>query len=136
MIVPAKLDVGNTRLNARVAQIYPMADTQRHTVTVKLDLPQGSPAGPGMYSEVQIPDIASSNNVLPAVPLSAVVWRGNLPAVFVVGSDNKSELRMVRVGERVGNSYTILSGLNIGERILAAPTPGAGGWGGGGNNQE
>jgi multidrug efflux pump subunit AcrA (membrane-fusion protein) len=132
MIVSAKLDVGNTRLDSRVAQIYPMADTQRHTVTVKLDLPQGSPAGPGMYAEVQIPDISASNNVLPVVPISAVIWRGNLPAVFVVGTDNKSELRMVRVGERVGNSYSILSGLNIGEHILVSPTPGvAGGWGGG-----
>jgi multidrug efflux pump subunit AcrA (membrane-fusion protein) len=61
------------------------------------------------------------------VPVSSVVWRGNLPAVFVVGSDNKNELRMVKVGERSGNSYTILSGLNIGERIQLSP--GGVGWG-------
>jgi multidrug efflux pump subunit AcrA (membrane-fusion protein) len=127
MMVPAKLDVGNTKLNVRVAQIYPMADVQRHTVTVKLDLPPGSPAGPGMYAEVQLPDASSSSNILPVVPVSSVVWRGNLPAVFVVGSDNKNELRMVKVGERSGNSYTILSGLNIGERIQL--TPGGVGWG-------
>ncbi|CAK0774281.1 exported hypothetical protein [Gammaproteobacteria bacterium] len=133
MMVPAKLDVGNMRIDVRVAQIYPMADTQRHTVTVKFDLPPGSPAGPGMYAEIQVPDMTASTNVLPVVPLSSVVWRGNLPAVFIVTADNKSELRMVRVGERVGNTYSILSGLNIGERILATPTPGvAAGWGNGG----
>jgi len=132
MIVPAKLDVGNTRLEARIAQIYPMADTQRHTVTVKLDLPPGSPAGPGMYAEVQIPDTNASTNTLPVVPVSAVMWRGNLPAVFVMGADNKTELRMVRVGERAGSTYTILSGLNIGERILFSPasTGVEAGWGG------
>lgn len=130
MLVPAKLDVGNTRLDVRIAQIYPMADTQRHTVTVKLDLPPGSPAGPGMYAEVQIPDVNASTNTLPVVPVSSVMWRGNLPAVFIVGTDNKTELRMVRVGERVGNTYTILSGLNIGERILLSPNSGVTtGWG-------
>lgn len=127
MIVPAKLDVGNTRIDARVAQIYPMADAQRHTVTVKFDLPPGTPAGPGMYAEVQIPDISASTNQLPIVPISSVVWRGNLPAVFVVGAENKNELRMVRVGERIGNTYTIISGLNVGERILS--TPNSSGWG-------
>ena len=130
MIVPAKLDVGNTRVDVRVAQIYPMADTQRHTVTVKFDIAPGSPAGPGMYAEVQIPDISAPTNSLPFVPISAVVWRGSLPAVFVMGADNKTELRMVRVGERIGGGYSILSGLNVGEHILAAPTPGlADGWG-------
>lgn len=43
MVVPAVLDVGNTRISARVAQIYPMADTRRHTVTVKFDLPEVCP---------------------------------------------------------------------------------------------
>ncbi len=131
MVIPAKLDVGNTRLDARVAQIYPMADTQRHTVTVKLDIPPGTPGGPGMYAEVQIPDITAPASSLPVVPASAVLWRGSLPAVFVVGGgDGKGELRMVRVGERVGNSYTVLSGLSVGERIVAAPTPSmAAGWG-------
>jgi len=129
MILAAKLDVGNTRVEARVAQIYPMADTQRHTVTVKLDIPPGSPGGPGMYAELQIPDVSATSNTLPMVPVSAVVWRGSLPAVFIVGNDGKSELRMVRVGERVGNQFTILSGLNSGERVLASPGGAAVGWG-------
>ena len=46
MVVPAKLDVGDTYIDVRVAQIYPTADTQRHTVIVKFDLPAGVPGGP------------------------------------------------------------------------------------------
>ncbi|MCP4044313.1 MAG: HlyD family efflux transporter periplasmic adaptor subunit, partial [Gammaproteobacteria bacterium] len=42
MIAGAKLDVRNTPVNVRVAQIFPMADPQRHTVTVKLDVPPGA----------------------------------------------------------------------------------------------
>jgi len=43
MVVTARLDVGNKQVSARVAQIYPMADVERHTVTVKFDLPEGVP---------------------------------------------------------------------------------------------
>ena len=37
MVVPARLDVNNTRVNARVAQIAPKADAQQHTITVKFE---------------------------------------------------------------------------------------------------
>ena len=130
MVVPAVLDVGNTRVTARVAQIYPMADTRRHTVTVKFDLPEGMPGGPGMYAEVMVPDVNAPVNVLPVIPNSAVVWRGSLPAVFVVNNKNKSELRLLRLGETIDNmNVSVLSGLRAGERIYAQPTPGmASGW--------
>lgn len=123
MIIPAKLDVGDARIETRVAQVFPMADTQRHTVTIKLDLPQNAPGGPGMYAEVMIPDISSPIDKLPMVPKSAVVWRGSLPAVYVVGDPSgTSELRMVRLGGFVDqNRVSVLSGLQAGERILATP---------------
>ncbi len=130
MVVPAVLDVGNTRVSARVAQIYPMADSHRHTVTVKFDLPEGIPGGPGMYAEVMVPDVNAPVNVLPVIPNSAVVWRGSLPAVFVLNEKNKSELRLLRLGEAVDDQHvTVLSGVRAGERIYAEPTPGmASGW--------
>ncbi len=130
MVVPAVLDVGNTRVTARVAQIYPMADSKRHTVTVKFDLPEGVPGGPGMYAEVMVPDVNAPVNVLPVIPRTAVVWRGSLPAVFVLNADNKSELRLLRLGEAVDETHvSVLSGIRSGERIYARPTPGmASGW--------
>jgi len=130
MVVPAVLDIGSTRISARVAQIYPMADTHRHTVTVKFDLPEGIPGGPGMYAEVMIPDVNAPINILPVIPNSAVVWRGSLPAVFVLNQKNKSELRLLRLGESVDNeNVTVLSGIRTGERIYAQPSAGmASGW--------
>lgn len=130
MVIPAKLDVGNTRVETKVAQIYPMADAQRHTVTVKLDLPTDAPGGPGMYAEVMIPDITTPIERLPTIPTSSVVWRGSLPAVFAVTKDAKTELRMVRLGGFVDNNrVSVLSGIQAGDRILASPPPGmAAGW--------
>jgi multidrug efflux pump subunit AcrA (membrane-fusion protein) len=124
MSIPAKLDIGDVIVQSHVAQIFPMADPQRHTVTVKLDLPADAPAAPGMYAEASVPDSTTPSEELPVVPETAVVWRGSLPAVFALGPDNKPQLRMVRLGERTDRGFTILSGLSPGARILANPTPG------------
>lgn len=124
MLVPAKLDAGDVRVNVRVAQIFPMADPTSHTVTVKFDVPQGVPGGLGMYAEVRIPNNMSSGRQLPAVPKSSIVQRGSLSAVFVLENGEPS-LRLVRVGAEVGGGrVSILSGLKGGEQVLTAPSPG------------
>jgi len=119
MVVPARLDVGNTLINARVAQISPLADKKQHTVTVKFDLPEGVPGGPGMYAEVMIPDVSSPSRALPVVPMAAIHKKGSLPSVQVLDDENKPKMRLVRIGEVIDeSSVTILSGLKPGERIL------------------
>jgi len=130
MIVPVILDVGNIRVQARVAQIYPVADNSRHTVKVKFDLPDGVPGGPGMYAEVMVPDPSIPVQNLPVIPNSAVIWRGSLPAVYIVNHKNENELRLVRLGEAIDNwNVAVLSGLRAGERVFATPSPGmASGW--------
>jgi len=126
MLVPVKIDVGNVRADARVAQIFPTADPVRHTVTVKFDLPVGVPGGPGMYAEVMLPEESESMQNVPVIPDTAIVWRGSLPAVYVAGKDNRKELRLIRVGDYVsGHDVAVLSGLQVGERIYAMPPSGS-----------
>ena len=126
MLVPVKIDVGNIRADARVAQIFPSADAVRHTVKVKFDLPLDVPGGPGMYAEVMVPDSSAQTGPVPVIPDSAVLWRGSLPAVYVAAADGKTELRLIRLGEYVsGDRVAILSGLKVGERVYATPPTGA-----------
>jgi len=121
MVVPARLDVNNTKVNARVAQIAPKADAQQHTITVKFDLPEGVPGGPGMYAEVMIPDINSPTRALPVVPKSAIIKRGSLPSVRVLDEEGKPKLRLIRTGiELDANHVIVLSGLKPGERVLTS----------------
>lgn len=129
MMIHAEIDVGNRRVPVRVAQIFPMADPQRHTVKVKFDLPQGV-AEPGMYAKVLVPDFAAPARANPVIPASAIRYNGSLPAVYVLDERGTPQLRLVRVGEPVpGGLITVLSGLRPGERILADPPPGlAAGW--------
>jgi multidrug efflux pump subunit AcrA (membrane-fusion protein) len=124
-IMMARLDVRNTAVQIRVAQIFPMADASRHTVTVKFDLPPNAPAAPGMYAEVIVYDTSTAPQMLPAIPATALQQRGSLPTVFVVGQNNEPEMRVVRVGQPIsGNRVTILSGLRGGERVIDRPPPG------------
>jgi RND family efflux transporter MFP subunit len=118
-----------TGVPVRVAQIFPMADPQRHTVKVKFDLPQGV-SEPGMYAKVLVPDFNAPARVNPVVPRSAIRFNGSLPGVYVLDDEGKPELRLIRVGEpRPDGKVTVLSGLRPGERILENPGAGiASGW--------
>ncbi len=117
-----KLDIANVVVKAKLAQIYPIADNTRHSVKVKFDLPENVPVLPGAYAEVEIFE-TDSGILTPIVPKSAIMWRSSLPSVFVINpSTNKTELRFIRLGEQVGhNKKSVLSGLKIGEKIVANP---------------
>ena len=123
MMVKAELDVNNRQIPVRVAQVFPMADPQRHTVKVKFDLPQGV-SEPGMYAKVLIPDFTAPARANPVIPGSAIRYNGSLPGVYVLNDRGDPQLRLIRVGEEVSGGFvTVLSGLTAGERILANPGP-------------
>lgn len=121
-LVDVKLDINNTYTKAKVAQIYPVADQQKHTVTVKFDLPEGTPGGPGLYAEVTIHDTSASRQPVPVIPKDAVIYRGSLPSVFILDEENKARMRMVRLGaEYDATRITVLSGIKAGDRIISSP---------------
>lgn len=128
-IVAARLDqVGDTQ--ARVAQVYPVADAQQHTVKVKFDLPVGVTAGPGMYAEVLLPNAMDMRESMPSIPRNALVQRGSLPSVYVVNDQDTLALRVVRLGRSLPNDrVVVLSGVKAGERIVTSPPKAvASGW--------
>jgi multidrug efflux pump subunit AcrA (membrane-fusion protein) len=117
-------DVRRTVAQARVAQVFPMADATRHTVRVKFDLKPGTPAKAGMYADVMIPQSGSPDPTaesLPVIPTQALVWRGGLPMVYVLDSEGQPRLNLLRLGEQYGDEVAVLTGLQGGERVLIGP---------------
>ena len=108
----------------RVAQVFPMADVQRHTIKVKFDIPQGV-SKPGMYAKVLIPDITGpARSQLPVIPSTAIRYRGSLPVVYIQNEEGIPELRMIRQGKRLDNGMTmVLSGIAPGDRVYPNPGP-------------
>lgn len=123
--IPVAIDaLGGQMLNGMVSQILPAGDPQTHTFTVKVDLPPTAGLKTGMFGRLQLDKGVSRTIVLPA---SAVVERGELTSVFVVGADRIARLRWVKSGRRFDRQAEILSGLNEGELVLAEATRGADG---------
>jgi len=134
--VAASLDVLDERLIVTVAQIFPIADAQRHTVKVKFDLPidkdseLGRYVGPGQYAQVDVPDAKAGQQKLLLIPKTAIIRGGSLPGVCVLKNDNKYELRLVRLGRiinstlinnleaNIGDYITVLSGLTEGDQVV------------------
>ena len=102
-------------LSGVVSQILPAGDPQTHTFIVKVDLPRTPGLKSGMFGRFQL-DKGISRTIL--VPASAVVERGELTSVYVVGADGVARLRWIKAGRRFDQQVEILSGVNVGERVL------------------
>jgi len=121
-LVDVKLDINNSFTKAKVAQIYPVADKQKHTVTVKFDLPEGTVGGPGLYAEVIIDDISAEKRSIPVIPKDAVLYRGSLPSVYILNEQNVAKMKMIRLGaDYDATRVTVLSGLKEGDKIISSP---------------
>ena len=120
-VVPVSLDDRN--IWAPVSQIFPAANATQRTVTVKLSLPAGTAAAPGMYAVAWIaqPGGGSPSELAPAIPTTAIVQRGSLPVAYVVDRRGNVELRVLRLGDTQGDRTAVLSGLEPGEQVLLKP---------------
>lgn len=125
--IPIIIDaLGGQALVGTVSLILPAGDPQTHTFTVKVDLPKTAGLMTGMFGRFQL-DKGVTQTIL--VPSTAVVERGELNSLYVVGSDRIVRLRWVKLGRRFDNSVEVLSGINEGERVLTDGSRGVDGAG-------
>jgi RND family efflux transporter MFP subunit len=123
--VQAKLDNDTAPIDVEIDRVFPMADPGGHTTTVKFNLPDGVEAHSGMYAEVLIPDPQKKAAAHPVIPSSAILWRGSLPAVFLVDDGGTLKLRLIRIGDRTPDGMvSVISGIKVGDKILANPSAG------------
>lgn len=103
---------------AKVTEIVPAADPASRSFTVKLDLPAMRNLRSGLFGRI---NVSKGNRDVMLVPKTAVVDRGQLQAVYVVGGDQVASLRYVALGHAQGNGVEVLSGIETGERFVADP---------------
>jgi membrane fusion protein (multidrug efflux system) len=93
-------------------------DVKTGTLRVQGVFPNpGNVLRPGEYARVRT-IIATRKDAL-VVPQKAVSELQGNYQVAVVGSDNKVQIRPVKVGERIGTDWIIAEGLKPGERVVA-----------------
>lgn len=113
------LDGGARRVPAASVNVLPTADPATHTFRVRVGIPPGT-AGmwPGMTVRIAF---AAGNASRLQVPVSAVMHRGEIDGVYVIGADNRVALRLLRLGQRDGADVDVLAGLASGERVARDP---------------
>ncbi len=117
--VPITLDAyPDQSLTGRVAQIVPAADPNTRTFLIKIELPANAMLRSGLFGRANF-SRGERNSLV--VPQTAVVDRGALKAVYVVGNDQIASLRYVTVGQTIGNQLEVLSGLTSNEAVVLSP---------------
>jgi len=104
----------------KVNLIYPTIDPVSHTFTTELVVNNGNmKIRPGMFARVSF-NFGTMDNVI--VPDLAVIRQTGLNDryVYVLNANNTVSYVKVELGQRFGNTYEILSGLNDGDRVVTA----------------
>ncbi|MFP4351323.1 MAG: efflux RND transporter periplasmic adaptor subunit [Puniceicoccaceae bacterium] len=97
--------------------VSPVIAPSSRTVLVKASVPNDEMLlKPGMFGTLALSLEVRDESVV--VPESAVFQRGESPHVYVVSSDNRTDLRPVTIGLRQAGSVEILSGLEAGETVI------------------
>lgn len=115
---------GATPVSGQRWQLMPRVDPATHTVELRIDLPAGTQATPGMFARVLLPvDGVTQSRMF--VPASAVVRRAELTGVYVLGADKRPLLRQIRLGRTEGDKVEVLSGLSANDQVIADPAAAA-----------
>lgn len=113
---------GARRVSAAKLTIFPYADAETHTFSIRLDLPaQETGLYPGMTVKAAFA-VGEAQRML--IPLSSMVQRSELSGVYLIADDSAS-LRQIRTGHRYGERVEVLAGLAAGDRIAADPNAAA-----------
>ena len=110
--------LGGQPIDGKVTQIVPAADPGSRTFTVKIDLPSNPQMRTGLFGRVRFP---RGQREAIEIPRSAVLSRGQMQAVYVIGADQLASMRFVTLGAASGDQVEVLSGLQNGDRIVTQP---------------
>ena len=104
----------------KVRLAYPTIDPVTHTFTTEITVNNNQmKMRPGMFARVAF-NFGNADHIV--VPDLAVVKQSGINDryVFVLNKDNTVSYTKVVLGQRLGNAYEILSGLEDGDRVVTA----------------
>jgi len=108
--------------SGRVSEIA-RVDPASHSFLVTVDLDANPLWRSGLFGRARFEGPGTEKL---SVPVDAVVARGQLTFVYVVGVDDHARLRSVSLGDTVNGRMEVLAGLAAGDRIVVRPVPGLG----------
>ena len=108
--------------SGKVDFISPVLNSKTRTVTLRVVLNnKENRFKPGMFVTATVNDVSAEGKTVLTVPASAVLWTGERSVVYVKTDEDHQffEMREITLGNRIGETYEVLSGLNAGEHIVS-----------------
>lgn len=107
------------KFSGKIYRVYPTVDEATRTFGVEIRIPNPKEQlKPGMFARVNI-DFGSAENIV--VPDRAVVKQTGSGNKYVyVLHGNTVSYNKVEIGQRLGSSYELLSGVNNGDTVVIA----------------
>jgi multidrug efflux pump subunit AcrA (membrane-fusion protein) len=112
-----QLDDRDTSMPGHIAEIARI-DPASHTFLVKIDLPAGLAVRAGQFGRATF---AGPSRRALTIPASALIRRGQLTFVFVLGSDQHTHLQPVSIGTVAGDRVEVLAGVRQTDRVVTSP---------------
>lgn len=115
----------NKTFKTKVSFINPVLDTKTRTVKLRAVLNNKNGVfKPGMFVEGKVNDLNISTEQTITIPASAVLWTGKRSVVYVKTNPTEPvfEMREVTLGNTIGESYEVVSGLENGSEIVTNGT--------------
>ena len=118
-VSPVMIDaLENVQLSGKVVQIVPAADAASRSFLVKVELTADARLRSGLFGRARFP--RGERKAL-LIPRTSLVERGQLQGVYVIDANQIAGLRYVTLGNSAGEQTEVLSGLEEGEKLVAAP---------------
>ena len=118
-VAPVTIDaLGNVQLSGKIVQIVPAADPASRSFLVKVELPADARLRSGLFGRARFPRGERSALL---IPRTSLVERGQLQGVYVLDANQIAGLRYVTLGKSTGEQFEVLSGLQDGDKLVAAP---------------
>jgi multidrug efflux pump subunit AcrA (membrane-fusion protein) len=114
-----QVEAAGLSTTATVSEITSAADPATRTTIVRLDLPASARLRSGLFGRVWIP---MGRRQAIRIAREAIVERGQLQGVYVVGQDDIARFRLIRTGAAGRGAVEVLSGLTGGESVVVAGT--------------
>ena len=103
-----------------VARTANSLDPASRTLLVEIHVPNArGELMPGMYAEVELSGSRAEPPLL--IPSDALIVRGDGSEVAVVRPDHRVHLQKIEVGRDYGDRLEVMSGLRVGESVIANP---------------
>jgi RND family efflux transporter MFP subunit len=105
-----------TDISGTVSQVVQASDVRSHSFIVKIDIPANKGLVTGMYGKASF-TIGKHEAIL--IPKVAVVEMSGISGVYLVSADQSAVFQMVQVGEELGDSVEVISGLKKGDCVIS-----------------